>query len=488
MPRLAWFTPTPPGRSGIAAYNAELLPLLADDFAIDVFDDIRLGEARAIPGVGPVFSAHDFMWKRLTTGYDLVVYQLGNATCHDFMWPFLFRYPGLVVLHDAQLHHARARWLLARGRGDDYQAEFHANHSVSDPNVPQVVMEDFADASYYFWPMSRLVSRSARLVAVHTPRLAESLMAQYGVDVVSIRMGVADPRFAAVPADVADPVEADRQRARALRRRLGVAEDAVVLAAFGLITPEKRLSVAVSVLGDVIRAEPRTRLVLVGGETEHYDIRAEARRLGLEDHLLITGYVPEDELPVYLGMADVCLCLRWPTGRETSASWLRAIAAGRPTIVSDLVHADEMAAYDPRTWTVNPAGSGPAAHDPSPSPVCVTVDILDERHSLGLAMKRLAEDAGLRARLGRAARTHWERYHTLACMADDYRRTIEYALRCPVPTDRLGSLPAHLRTDGTEQAREMLGAFGLDVDFLGRTPAMPDARHTKGEHGKTDRQ
>ena len=56
--------------------------------------------------------------------YDLVVYQLGNAACHDYMWGYLFRYPGLVVLHDAQVHQARAQSLLGgwTPRRDDYHA------------------------------------------------------------------------------------------------------------------------------------------------------------------------------------------------------------------------------------------------------------------------------------------------------------------------------------------------------------------------------
>ena len=43
--------------------------------------------------------------------YDLIVYQLGNDSCHDYMWPYLVRHPGLVVLHDGQTHQARARTL-----------------------------------------------------------------------------------------------------------------------------------------------------------------------------------------------------------------------------------------------------------------------------------------------------------------------------------------------------------------------------------------
>src|SRR5437764_10157171 len=111
--RVAWFSPLPPVRSGIAAYSAELLPVLRRSFEIDWY-----GEP----------DAHDFVWKHQREPYDLTVYHLGNARCHDYMWAYLARYPGLVVLHDARLHHARARHLLAQERADDYRREFAFDH------------------------------------------------------------------------------------------------------------------------------------------------------------------------------------------------------------------------------------------------------------------------------------------------------------------------------------------------------------------------
>ena len=128
-----------PIRSGIAAYTAELARL-APHYAIDLFVDdpvvdsrrrlagpTRTGGRRAPPRPAAptrlTASTARSVRRRCTTSsrhglapYDLVVYQLGNARCHDYMWPYLVRYPGLVVLHDAALHHARARALLARGR------------------------------------------------------------------------------------------------------------------------------------------------------------------------------------------------------------------------------------------------------------------------------------------------------------------------------------------------------------------------------------
>jgi glycosyltransferase involved in cell wall biosynthesis len=457
MPRLAWFTPTPPSRSGIAAYNEELLPLLTPRYDIDVFTSpLHAGQPRP-PEHPKVFEAHDFAWKHFSSAYDLVVYQLGNAMCHTFMWPHLFRHPGLVVLHDGQLHHARARALLARGRADDYRAEFRANHPDAPADAPELVIRDLADSTYYFWPMLRLVVERARLAAVHSPRLADDLAAEFGVEVAAVRMGVAEP---------AGP---DEQRRRAVRARLGLSPETVIFAAFGLVTPEKRISQILQVMPEVADVAPAVHLLLVGGAAEYYDARAEARNLGIADRVTVTGYVPEDAMSAYLASADVCLCLRWPTGRETSASWLRALAAGRATVVADLAHTDEAACYDPRTWALEPAGSGAAAGDRIPQPVCVAIDILDEKHSLALAMCRLATDAELRGRLGQGARSHWERYHTLARMVDDYDRVLTRALARPV--ERRPGLPSHLEADGTELARRMTSGLGVNVDFLRPPPA-----------------
>src|SRR5438477_10516193 len=112
--RVAWFSPLPPARTGIARYSADVLPLLeTSGLDIDRFEERN---------------AHDFVWRRARRPYDLVVYQLGNSSWHDLMWGYLFNYPGLVVLHDTQLHHARASQLLRARRVDDYRSEFMYDH------------------------------------------------------------------------------------------------------------------------------------------------------------------------------------------------------------------------------------------------------------------------------------------------------------------------------------------------------------------------
>src|SRR5437773_2718730 len=163
--RLAWFSPLPPLRSGVAAVNATLLPRLDAGLAIDCFVD-GLSNAAAAPAAH-IFDAHDFVWRQRRAPYDLTVYQLGNASCHDYMWAYLARYPGLVVLHDARLHQARARRLLNQKRFADYRDEFWYDHPDAAADFVEYAVEGLGGPIYYFWPMLRVLMRTARAIAVH---------------------------------------------------------------------------------------------------------------------------------------------------------------------------------------------------------------------------------------------------------------------------------------------------------------------------------
>ena len=136
-PRLAWFSPLPPARTGVASVSADLLNALRTSYEIEPFVDARLRQGSGAR------SAHDFVWLHLKNPYDLVVYQLGNSAEHEYIWPYLFRYPGLTVLHDAHLHHARAAALLRHGRAGDYRAEFAANHNGVNPDLAEVGVAGF---------------------------------------------------------------------------------------------------------------------------------------------------------------------------------------------------------------------------------------------------------------------------------------------------------------------------------------------------------
>jgi glycosyltransferase involved in cell wall biosynthesis len=412
--RLAWFSPLPPVRSGVAAYSAELLPHLRRPFVIDSY---------------PETAAHDFVWRHRRTPYDLVVYQLGNAKCHDYQWAYIARYPGLVVLHDAKLHHARARQLLQRQRVDDYRREFRYDHPTANPDFAEYAALGLGGPIYYFWPMRRVVMSAARLVCVHNSNVAADLRAEYPeVRVETVRMGVP-----------ALPVTADARIA--VRRRLNLPTEAVVFAAFGKITPEKRIASILGALNAIVAEGYPVYLMLVGDADGYNLLSQQLEQYGVADRVRVTGHVADEAIADHLAAADACLCLRWPTAQESSASWLRSLAAARPTVLSDLAHLVDI-----------------------PDSVALRVDLLDEELTLAAAMRTLATDPALRERLGRAGYEYWIANHTIEAMAEDYRRLLPIAASAPLPprTD----LPVHFKDDHSDVATAILRRFEISTDIL----------------------
>jgi glycosyltransferase involved in cell wall biosynthesis len=445
----------PPARTGVASNNVEVVAALRGVHEIEVFADEP--SARAARQAGDsrmaVRSAHDFLWAQRLRPYDLVVYQLGNSSAHDFLWPYLFRFPGLAVLHDTHLHHARAAALLRADRAHAYRTEFAANHPKASANVAELAVKGFDSHIYYHWPMTRLVVQASRLTAVHAALMVETLHeASPTAAIDTIRLGHGE-RLTLERTALA------RERVRA---RYAIPDDSVLFGVFGGLTPEKRVPQILEAFAALLPYEPGARLLLAGAPADHYDVAADVQRLGIGERVSITGYLHEDAaFTEAVAACDVSLNLRWPTAREVSGPWLRALAAGTPTITLDLAHTADVPALDPRSWTVTHAAPSLAAE---PHPVTVAIDILDEDHSLRLAMRRLASDGALRTRLGRAAAAWWEQSHSIDSMIDDYQRVITRAIASPAPAP---DLPPHLRADGSERLRGLLEPFGGDLDLWG---------------------
>jgi len=444
--RLAWFSPMPPVPTGIATCSADLVTALSREHTIDVYVDDPVAKlaAPATGGNTPPRSAHEFVWRHHLTPYDLTVYQVGNSSHHDFLWPYLFRYPGLAVLHDAHLHHARAAALLRSARSADYRAEFSAAHADAPPGLTELAIKGFDNQFFYSWPMTNLIVAASRLTVVHAPPIAQALLADTpGAEVEAIRLG--HGRL------VTD------DEARAARARLIAAHTlpigAVVFGIFGGLTPEKRIAQILDAFTAILPYAPGAHLLMAGAAARHYDVAADVRAHGLEKRVTMTGYLEtDDELTECIAACDVALHLRWPTAREISGPWLRSLAAGRPTVTVDLAHLADVPSLDPRTWSLRPSGANTL------EAVAVAVDILDEDHSLRLAMRRLASDAALRRTLGAAARRYWEREHSIPRMVEDYRRVLARAASRPAPAV---TLPEHLVTGGDRVLRQVLQEMGV---------------------------
>ena len=432
------------------------MPLLAArGYGVDVFVDDRHLPAVARASHDPpeagevrVLSAHDFVWRTARRQHDLAVYQIGNSRLHAFVWPYLLRWPGLAVLHDARLHHARAQALLTSGHDDVYRAEFAWNHPGVAIDATELAVLGYDGTYYYQWPMLRTIVEASKLVATHSRGVQRELEAEWPnrpFEYVALGEGRVVP--------VADT------RRRARRQALGLADDAICFGVFGGLTADKRLPQILRAFRSTAARVPQARLALAGTIAADLDLRQLARHLGIESAVAIVESPDDDQFDELIAAIDVGVHLRWPTARETSGPWIRALAASRPTVITDLAHQAHLPVLDPRTWELH----GP--RDPradATDAIAVAVDLRDEEHSLAVAMQRLARDPELRDRLGRAARRFWETEHTVERMAADYERTIARAGDLPAPEN---VLPSALRPEFLRPVEHDVTAAFTGVGF-----------------------
>jgi hypothetical protein len=100
--KVAYYSPFPPERSGIADYSALLVPELRKRLDVQV---VKRGRTRP------------------PRGTDLSLYHVGNnPDAHAWIVDALGRRRGVVVLHDFVLHHLIGGMTIGRGEPDGYSA------------------------------------------------------------------------------------------------------------------------------------------------------------------------------------------------------------------------------------------------------------------------------------------------------------------------------------------------------------------------------
>ncbi|MES1256801.1 MAG: glycosyltransferase family 4 protein, partial [Acidobacteriota bacterium] len=291
----------PPSKSGIADYSSALIAEMAKRAEVTVFDS-------ASSRFDPV-------------AYDIALYHLGNNPHHDFVYETALRHPGVVVMHEANLHHLIAHVTIKRGDWDGYMAECELNGGATALEFAQRVRRLETGPDYDGVAMTRRVLNASRGVIVHSHFVARETRAQ----------GFTGP-IAVIPHGAWIP-RTDRLAARHL---LGLDETTPLIGAFGYLKPYKRIAESLRAMRRLIRLDPRAKMILVGEPHPDFPVDQLIRTLGLRDHVRILGFVPIESFVDYMGACDIILNLRYPTVGETSGSLQRALGLGKAVIVSDI--------------------------------------------------------------------------------------------------------------------------------------------------------
>ncbi len=312
--RIAYFSPMPPSRSGIADYSAALLPHLTDLADVTVFTDSAA--AQPVSGISLLPVDH---YPLVREQFDLPLYQMGNSDQHEAIYDLLLTYPGVVVLHDFFIHHFVRHHSAGHGNWTNYERELIYALGADGRRLSRAVRGGQVDAPLFEVPLNRRLIDASLGLVVHSHYAAA-------------RARRARPD---VPLTIAPPL-IEMRDGRSRRAELGLTDDVVIFGSFGQITAEKQIGLALGALAAVRADHPESHFLLVGEPQPDVDLAALMAHIDGANFVHSIGFVDTlDAFVHWIHTADVVINLRLPTVGETSAVALRAMAAARPLIVFD---------------------------------------------------------------------------------------------------------------------------------------------------------
>jgi glycosyltransferase involved in cell wall biosynthesis len=291
--KVAYYSPLPPSRSGVADYSALLLPELEKRIEVVV---ARPGRFRRAPKA------------------DVSLYHIGNdPEAHGWIARELAARPGVVVLHEFVLHHLIAGLTLARGDARGYLDAMERGHGLAGRLLAYGVIDNrippLWETRPEAFPLAGDVLADATALIVHSEFVEQHARAA-GYDRPIRRIPhPAWPLPAVAPADV---------------------EGSPLFGCFGHLNESKRIPQLLVAFARVCATRPDARLLLVGA------LSSRLTALDVPEGVIREDYVSEERLWSLMAACDAIVSLRSPTMGETSGSAIRALSLGRPLVVSDV--------------------------------------------------------------------------------------------------------------------------------------------------------
>jgi len=367
--KLAYFSPMPPEKTGVADYSALLLPTLRERLDVTVVKRGSKGTPR---------------------GTDAALYHVGNnPDAHAWIVDALRRRPGVIVLHDFVVHHLVAGMTIGRRDGHGYLDTMEREHGVVGRLLAHGVLDKriapLWESRPEEFPLAWFVLEHATGLIVHSHTVHGLVRAAGYEGPVWVVPHPAWP----VPA-----VESQR-----------VASGPVV-GCFGVVNASKRVPELLRAFADVRECHPEAVLLLVGPTSPGFDLDRRLQRLGLDDEGIVReGWVDESRLWELMAGVDVTVSLRHPTMGETSGVAIRSLSLGKPLVVSDVGWFSEL---------------------PDDAALKIPVDS-HEVETLTAALELLVEREDVRAQMGAAASRLAHEQHDRRRVAELYVAALEEA-------------------------------------------------------------
>lgn len=128
-----------------------------------------------------------------------------------------------------------------------------------------------------------------------------------------------------------EPLAVQAEDVAALRESLGILEQTKVLGTVARLDPIKNHAMMLTAFAAVLEQEPNCLLLIVGDGEERDNLQRQIAELGLEEKVLLPGYIANPKH--YIALTDVFLLSSLSEG--TSMTLLEAMSLGKPCVVTD---------------------------------------------------------------------------------------------------------------------------------------------------------
>ena len=186
-----------------------------------------------------------------------------------------------------------------------------------------------------------------------------------------------------------------------VREILGFSPDDFLVGSLGYMTAHKRIDALLRVVARLRGLGYRIKVLLVGKILPDCEAPRWIEELGLDDAVVVTGFVDVRTFREYLNVPDAFVALRHPSAGETSASVIKMMGAGKPVLVSDHYAFREF-----------------------PGDACVKIPVDNEEEHLAERLVYLMENRDERLALGQRSRSYILSNHDIQKSARHY---IEFA-------------------------------------------------------------
>jgi glycosyltransferase involved in cell wall biosynthesis len=236
----------------------------------------------------------------------------------------------------------------------------------------------------------RSAERRAAMVTTHFVVVAEAMKHQY----LAAGIGRPDQYTKILSGFALDPFLAAANDLE-VRARFGFSAQDIVVGKLARLFKLKGHDDLLDIAPGLLRACPRLKFLLVGDGPWRARLAQRARALGVEKQFVFTGLVAPETVPGLLGIMDIVVHL---SRREGLARALpQALAAARPIVACDCDGAREVCLDNETGFLLAPG----------------------DMAGLSERLLRLAQDAGLRRRLGQRGRQLVQQRFALQRMVDD---------------------------------------------------------------------